>query len=365
MNKNNTGVTLVELCMWVAISSIIAAVVVSYIKQSQNMTRKASTAQETISQKIATLQVVLQDLRCSNRTSLGSLVLNGDFERAANISQPSYWASSVGGNGAPPRYENSSTTGTVYSGYRSVSLQSTDGTTITYDSLKDIKLSTGVAYMLTARVRSSDGVSRYGLQLMDSSLSDLFPATVQYGSSTTWITLSQRYPLSGTYVAGTTLNNLVKVRLLATYSNGLVYFDNISFCPIKSVLISTNSAEMTGTNAVTSSSDPAYPAGFKFVRYSNGVPDLYRYRIGSDAWGEPTLLREYFNESTQVWEDQTISQLTKGLCVFKIMYDNNNQMPSTAKDTALTLIYGFGKRPKAGDNTTITVQTANVYPLAP
>src|SRR5689334_10110233 len=91
-----SGVTIIEISLAVAIMSVVAVVIWVYVQQSQKLSQSAIHTQQILATEIETLNYIAADLRAAKRSSIGNLVLNGDFEQAsADGTHAQYWATGM------------------------------------------------------------------------------------------------------------------------------------------------------------------------------------------------------------------------------------------------------------------------------
>jgi prepilin-type N-terminal cleavage/methylation domain-containing protein len=359
--KKNRGVTAVELMIAIAISTILVVAVSAYMRQAQNLSAGTQHSQEVLSGEITTANLLLEDFRSTTRTSLGSLLLNGSFEMQLNGTSPRYWSTALSDLGSLT-YELSNTTGAVHNGFHSVKIIGQLGSTPGLDTSLSMTLVPGTAYMVTAWARVEDSNSAYQVSLLNNSNAQIAVSPSASDNLTDWHAIQFRFPSSGVYTANLIPQDLAKIRLSLANGSGPVYFDDVAVTPIKSILVSTDAAAVNVPNVASSQTDPADPAGFRFVRFEDEVEALFRYRIGSNN-GLNHLIREKFDVTAGRWNTSGPSNLGNGICELELMYNMSNALPASGKETPLTVAFGLTDKLSQNQHKAAHVRTLTVTPV--
>ncbi len=347
--------TLIEICVYAVLSLLMIAVVTGYFFQTQKLFHRTSHTSEMLSSKIDAFTFITRDLSSAKRVTLGSILLNGDFETAQNAGQAANWANASSANGVMGYLQNWSDTS--HNGIHSVSLSRTGGAEATYDS--DIfTLTPGNAYMITAWVRTSDAGTGAIVRLADNASFDLGS---DISNSTAWFQIKFRYPAANVYQNNVLNLNQAKIQLGANAGTSIVYFDDIAVTPIQSVLASETAAEINVSRTVLNVNSPTDTAGFHFVRWENQQPVQFRYRV-EGVNEENLVVRERFDTTTNQWA--VTNRFARGVAVFRIDYDSIGAVPNDGKDVPFNVSFRMKDSYMRGQQINTKLESMMVFPAS-
>ena len=340
--RSHRGFTLIEACIWLAVSVIVVPVVVNLLYQVVRLTRRDFTMQMEVRETAGSLTWILRDLRSSSHFMVGNMLLNGGFEEAASPSQPRYWPADLN----PPAWAQlyfGTNNNAVKSGFSGVGMKVPAAGQATYDSSHFMTLTPGAAYMITGHMKQThpDNVGR--VALIDQSSNVVASSQSTQGGS--WHSFAFRYPAAGLYTDGMVSGNKVKIRLSVTGAVGgthdqWAYFDDIACTPMHAVLLSTNPAQVNIQNTVTDPHDPAESTGFRFARWESDALELYRYRAAKGATGA-YLVREKWNRGASEWMTSGPPKIGTGVDVFMLSYYQDSVLTGAGKNKPVSIYYAF------------------------
>jgi len=229
---NKKGWTLVELIIVVAILGIIFIPLVR-IMHSVLVSWWSGKAKLTIQEDAREiLFYITQDLKASKRSTLGSIISNGSFEKYKGdpnnptIWSPYYWLVS---DISDIEYEFTSSTNVVHTGMFSVKIRET--ASITYSSEISVPYST--SYIFSYWVRASSGNPTVTAEITGAgiSLSTSIAAPSSWGQYVSIVTLPQSDELGLRITVQDTTGGLEEV-----------YIDDVSLTPKDAILLHPNSS---------------------------------------------------------------------------------------------------------------------------
>lgn len=354
---------MIDVAVWMVLLAVLAPALGILFGRTIRLSMSSILYQKELTRFGSELNIILADLRSASKNSIGSLLVNGNFELAQSTSVPRYWSGSVAGGNGSYAYVTDSNLAKVENGYHSLALKTSDGTAVTYDYSSPMTLSPGNAYILTARVRCTINGNQEGrVSLLDTSNNLIAQVKT---SSITWQKMTLRYPAVGVYAAGTLPSDRVRLRLtniaLAATGVGDVYFDNISLTGIYSIVIATAANLVNVNSAVYTSTTPNECAGFQFARWdeNNNVLNLYRYRAATGVAGNK-LLREKYDMDSSKWVTAGGNAIFSGIRTFAIGYSEDFSLPAKGKDGVLTVTISALKNKQD-----VKTRTVRVLPVAP